>query len=281
MAISLSNITGGQSIRPPKITVYGVGGIGKTTFASMAPKPIFLPTEDGIGLLDVKRFEFEREGGRKDAIIRSWQELLDCVSALCTGKHDYQTVVVDTLDFAEPLLWKHTAEKYSKPDIEDFGYGKGYVYAVDEARSLLAGLDMLRDQRGMSIILLAHSDTKKYDAPDHEPYDRYKLRLHDRLGNLVHDWSDALLFANWRSHIVKDVKGSGKSKKETARGVGQGERVMYTEERPAWWAKNRYRLPLELPMNWEAFQGAVAASVAASNPKQAIRPKEDKQDGKN
>jgi len=276
MAVSLDSISTGKAIKPPKITVYGVGGIGKTTFALSAPKPIYLPTEDGLGLMEpgVERFDITHEDGTTEKMIKTWGELLECIGVLYAGEHEYQTVIVDTLDFAEPMLWRHTADKYGKDDIEAFGYGKGYVYAADEARVLLAGLDALRDQ-GMGIILLAHSDTKKYDAPDHEAYDRYKLRLHDRFANLVHDWSDALLFANWRTHIVKDVKGSGKTKKETARGVGQGERLMYTEERPAWWAKNRYRLPLELPMDWAAFQDAVTASIAASTPKPAAkRPKE-------
>jgi hypothetical protein len=124
----------------------------------------------------------------------------------------------------------------------------------------------------MAIILLAHSDTKKYEAPDHEPYDRYKLRLHDRFAHLVHDWCDAMLFANWKVHVVKDT---GTLDKKTTRGVGTGERVMYTEERPAWWAKNRYSLPFELPLSWNALQDAMATSVQSPTPaKPTKRPKE-------
>lgn len=262
MSIDLSAIQSGTRIKAPKIVLYGVGGIGKTTFAANAPKPIFIFTEDqpalGEGGLDVARFEPRKD----DPVCKSWQEIVDCVSALCQPGHDYQTVVIDTLDFAEPLLWEHTAAKHNQESIESFGYGKGYVYAADTARTdLLEGLDYLRNERGMAVILLAHSDTKKYDAPDHEPYDRYKLRLHDRLAHLVHDWSDAMLFANWRVHVVKDVQGQGKTKKETARGVGTGERVMFTEERPAFWAKNRYSLPFELPLQWAALQDAMSARV--------------------
>jgi hypothetical protein len=257
MAINLSSIATGQRIKPPKVCLYGVGGIGKTTFAAAAPNPIFLFTEEGQGRLDVPRFELREN----DPVIRTWAELLECVGALYTEDHEYGTVVIDTLDFAEPLPWRHTAAIHSKDDIEAFGYGKGYIYACDEARILLQGLDALRNDKGMAIVLLAHSDTKKYEAPDHEPYDRYKLRLHDRLANLVHDWSDAMLFANWRVHVVKDTQGKGKGARETARGVGSGERVMFTEERPAWWAKNRYGLPFEMPLSWEALQEAIAAGV--------------------
>lgn len=272
MAISLGDIVSGQRLKPPKITLYGVGGIGKTTFASMAPKPIFAFTEEGQGHLPVARFEPRKE----DPVLRSWQELLDCVTAL-HGDHGYQSLVIDTIDFAEPMLWEHTAEKHGKDDIEAFGFGKGYIYAADEARVLLRGLDSLRNTKGMAIIILAHSDTKRFDAPDHEAYDRYKMRLNDRLGHLIHDWSDALLFANWKTHVVKDVQGAGKTKKETARGVGSGERVMYSEERPAWWAKNRYSLPFELPLDWNTLQNAIASGVQRYNDANNNTPSEESQ----
>lgn len=246
MSISLSSIKRGPSLKPPKLCLYGVGGIGKTTFASSAPSPIFLCTEEGLGSLDVARFE-PVDG---DPVIRDWQSLLDCVTALYTEEHDFETVVLDTLDFAEPLLWKHVCKRDGKENIEDYGYGKGYVHALDEARVLLQGLEALRNERGMAVILLAHADVRRHEAPDHDAYDRYQLRLQTRLAALVHDWVDALLFAQWRVTVKKEDKGY---KQTRSRGIGSGERLMYTEERPAYWAKNRYSLPHELPLSWAAL----------------------------
>jgi len=256
MAISLQNIVSGQRLKPPKIALYGVGGIGKTKFASEAPNPIFLFTEEGQGRMDVARFELRDE----DPILRSWEEILECLSWLYSNPHDRMTVVIDTLDFAEPLLWDYTCRKHKKEDIEAFGYGKGYVHACDEARVLLQWLDALRTDKKMAVILLAHADTKKFDAPDHEPYDRYKLRLQDKFANLIHDWSDALLFAKWEEHIVRD-KDSFDKNKSTARGVGQGKRLVFTEERPAWWAKNRYNLPFQMNLSWPELQDAIVAGM--------------------
>lgn len=277
MAITLDNIVTEENVRPPRICLYGVGGVGKTKFASMAPKPVFACTEDGLGDLAPTTPHFKLR--EKDPVLRTWVEILQCVELLRTSDHDRQTFVLDTLDFAEPLLWAYTAAQHGKDDIEEFGYGKGYVYALDEARLLFRGLDMLRNERGMGIVLLAHSETKRYEAPDHEAYDRYKLRLHDRFANFVHDWVDILLFANMRVHVVKDVQGSGKSKRETARGIGAGERTMYTEERPAWWAKNRYRLPTELPFeedhSWATLMSAIADRVTKKEP--VTKTKKEKQ----
>ncbi len=260
MAISLSSIAKGQRLKPPKITMYGVGGIGKTSFAASSPKPIFIMTEEGQGKLDIERFEI-REG---DPVVKSFQEILDCVEALHTQEHTYRTVVLDTLDFSENMLWKHTADKYGKADIEAFGYGKGYTYALDEFRVLLDGLDTLRNEKGMIIIILAHCDIKKFDSPDSDSYDRYKLNVRDNLGALVHDWSDAMLFVNYRSHIIKEDKVFNKQKK---RAVGMGERVVYTEARPAWQAKNRYDLPPELILPkvnpWLVLQNAIVAANSA------------------
>ena len=259
MAISLSSIVTGSRVKPPKVVLYGVGGIGKTTWAAGAPNPIFLFTEEGQGILDLPRFELRA----KDPVLKTWQDLIACLDSLYTEKHDYNTVVLDTLDFAEPLLWQYTATKHGKEDIEAFGYGKGYVYAVDEARILTQRLDALRNDRNMAVICICHSETKRFESPEAESYDRYKLRLHDRLANYIHDWSDALLFANYKAHIVKDKETFNRERK---RAVGVGERVIYTQERPAYWAKNRYGLPPEIPLSWAAFQNGIVVPEPQPKP---------------
>jgi len=269
MAIDLSNIMTGTRIKPPRVVLYGVGGIGKTTFAAGAPKPVFMFTEDGQGNLDVARFQ---QG--EDPVFRNWQDIIDGCERLYYDEHDYQTLVIDGLDFAEPLLWAHTSKKHNKPDIEAFGYGKGYAYAVDEARTLFGWLDSLRNHRGMSIVCICHSHTKKYESPDSESYDRYQLSLNEKFGQYVKNWCDVLLFANYKMHIVKDKESFSKERK---RGVGQGERVMYSEERPSHWAKNHFGLPYELPLSWAAFQEGIVVPVADESPPKAEKKETKKE----
>ncbi|MEO0479031.1 MAG: ATP-binding protein [Planctomycetota bacterium] len=259
MAISLASISRGQRIKAPKVVLYGTSGIGKTTFAACAPNPIFLFTEEGQGALDVARIEPRSN----DPVLRSWEEVDESIDALLAEEHEYQTLVIDSMDFAERLLWDYVSRKHNKKDIEDFGYGKGYVAALEEGSKLLDKLDRIRNERNMAIILICHEEVVRYDAPDSEGYDRYQLRLQKKLAHKLRDWTDCLLFAKYRTNMVSEDAGFGNTKK---RAVGIGERILCTEERPALWAKNRYGLPHELPLTWEAFSNALTASVQPQQP---------------
>jgi len=243
--VGLASVRRTNTPKPPKIVIYGTPGIGKTTFGAHAPAPILIQTEEGLGLLDVPHFP----------VARSYQDVLEAITALLTEEHDFSTVVIDSLDQLEPLIWEHVAMRERKPNIEAFGYGKGYVFAADEMRTFLHGLDALRE-KGMTVIVIAHSEVKRFESPEHEPFDRYQMRLDKRANDIVCEWADCLLFASYKVHVVRDtVKGQ-----ERTRGAGRGERIIHTEERPAWRAKNRYQLPSELPLSWADFEQAIGES---------------------
>jgi hypothetical protein len=127
--------------------VYGTHGVGKTSFAASAPSPIFLQTEDGLGLIDRPTF----------GLLRSFDEVMQAVGSLYSEDHKYQTLVLDSVDHLEPLVWAQVCKDNGWPNIETPGYGKGYVAALDMWRLLIDGLRALRDDRQMSIILIAHS----------------------------------------------------------------------------------------------------------------------------
>jgi hypothetical protein len=248
MAISLASIRRVGGMLPPRVVIHGDRGLGKTTFGASAPSPIFLPTEEGLGQLDVPAFP----------ILTDYTDVRSAISALIEDEHDYGTVVLDSLDWLEPLVWRYVSDRDGKKDVEDYGYGKGYLAAADEWRDLLGDLNVLREKRNMAVILICHSEIKQHVSPDADPYDRYQLKLHRKAGDVVQEWADAIMFASLKT-LTKSVDG-GFNKKIT-RAVSTGERVMKTDPHPAYVAKNRYGLPPELPLAWEAFASAMSGGT--------------------
>ena len=244
MAISLASLLSTTALSPPRILVHGVAGVGKTTFATSADKPVVLLTEDGLGKIKVPHFP----------LARSFDGAMERIAALYSEPHDYKTVVVDSVDWLEPLVWQRACKDNGWRSIEEPGYGRGYIAALDLWRHYLDGLDALRTERGMTLIQIAHTDIKRFDSPEHEPYDRYVIKLHARASALLQEHSDVVLFANYRISTVKSDVGFSK---KVTRALGSGERVLYTAERPAFLAKNRYGLPDALPLDWQAFAAAM------------------------
>jgi hypothetical protein len=244
MAISLASLRRSGDARPPRLLVYGVAGIGKTQLAASAPAPVFLQTEDGLGTIAADTF----------GLLRSFESVMEAITSLYTEPHDFQTVVLDSLDWLEPLVWQHTAEANGWKDIEQPGYGKGYVAALDAWRAFLDGINGLRDDRGMAVILIAHADIRRFDSPETEPYDRYQPKLHDRAAALVQEHVDAVLFANYRITTLKSDAGFGK---KVVRGVTGGDRLLHTVERPAFLAKNRFALPESLALDWPTLAAGI------------------------
>lgn len=233
-------ITSGRVERPQKVVVYGPEGIGKTTIAAQFPSPLFIDTEGGSGHLDVRRLPSPD----------SWQMLVDEVTwvrdypAECGG-----TLVLDTADWAESLCIKKVCSKAGKSGIEDFGYGRGYTYVKEEFGKLL---NLLSEcvERGLNVVVTAHAQIVKFEQPDEAgAYDRWEMKLsRKQVAPMLKEWADAVLFANFKTVVIKDVDREGKVTK--ARAAGGKNRVLYCTHSASWDAKNRWGLPDEVPMDW-------------------------------
>lgn len=242
--LGLDAVVKGKREAPLKVALYGPEGIGKSTFGADAPAPLFIAAEDGTNHLDTAR-----------VAPGSYLEVLDVLNALAIEAHQYKTLVLDTLDWVEPLVFAHVCAVHKKPDIEAFGYGKGYQAALDEWRVLYSYLERARAKAGMNIVLLAHSHVKTFKNPAGDDYERYEMKLHKLAGGVAKEWVDILLFANYEEFAQRDEK-------KRIRGTDTGARIMHTSHRATWDAKNRHNLPEVLPLGWAALMEAIAVGEA-------------------
>ena len=241
----LEIIRTGREAKPPRIMIYGSEGVGKSTFAASAPNPIFIQTEDGLGEINCRKFP----------LANSLSEVLAELAALRDEPHEYLTVVIDSADWLERLIFDEVCKEFGVRSIEkaDGGYGKGYVHALTHWRKIIALLQELRDKRGMMVILVAHAKVERFEDPENAAYDRYTPRLHKHAASLIAEWVDAVLFANKKFRVSKDGNDRAVA---TPIGADGGERVIRTVGSPACIAKNRFGLPGEIPLSWTAFINA-------------------------
>ena len=241
-------ITNTRKTKPMKVVLYGVEGIGKTTFVSHFPNPIFIDTEGSTGFIDAKKLPDPD----------NWAMLLEEIAFMAQNPQG-KTLVIDTADWAEELAKQHLMAKHKWQAIDQTDYGTRYVALSNEIIRLLRGLEMVKNA-GMNVVLTAHAVQKKFELPDQVgSFDRYVLKLEKRDAALIKEWCDMLLFANYKTTVV--ASGSG-SKKATG-----GQRVMYTTHMPAWDAKNRLGLPDELPFEYGAIKDKFLAATEGAQAK--------------
>ena len=234
--MSLAAIQKKAKAKPSIVIIYGPSGLGKTTLAVGSKNPIVLQTEEGLGILtnnrDIPHFPLSKD---YDTFYGYLKALVDA------DELEYNTLVIDSLDWLEPLIHQKTCEAHKQPSIESFGYGRGYNEALKYFREVLDLVNRLRNEKKMRVVMIAHNQIKAFHDPSTESYDRHELKLHKAASALVLEASDMCLFLNYKKGTVK-VQGN---KGLTSKTVQSG-RVLVTTESPACVAKNRYGLPEEI-----------------------------------
>ncbi len=233
-----------------KVLVYGVAGVGKTTFAAQFPKPLFIDLDRGSEKLDVERVDGLKE----------WPEvvatLTEIALTLSRGEEfPYQTIVIDTADKAAEMCTRYICNRDGKKNIEDYGYGKGYGFlAAAFSADMLAWTQAIVDA-GVNVVIVGHAMQRQAVNPDTaEAYDHWELKLPGKnansIGALVKEWADMVLFAYQTTDVVN------KDGKKVARNL---RRMMRTQTSPFADAKSRFDLPEVLPFSYDEIKKYIPA----------------------
>jgi hypothetical protein len=236
----------GKIPKAQKILLYGTEGIGKTTFASNMPDPLFIDTECGTAHLDAARLPAPS----------SWTMLMTEVAEVKANPGCCKTLVIDTADAAESLCIAQICAKKQWDSIEAPGYGKGFTYIAEEFGRLLNALSDVAGI-GIHVLLTAHAVQRKVEQPDQSgAYDHWEPSLSRKTAQMTRNWCDMLLFANWETTVVKEG--------DKAKGRGGTKRVMHTQHTASWDAKNRHGLADRLPLEFASIAGAIALPASAA-----------------
>lgn len=259
--MKLSDIKPARLKKAHRIIFYGPHGVGKTTLAADMDNPIWIDAEDSSGELEVARYPFRNEPGGH--VPKTFEEILGAIDALITEEHTFSDLVIDTADRVETMVWDHIVKRDSRKgkvltSVESYGWGKGYIVAMDEWRILCHRLDELRTKRNMTIVILGHAGVKTFKNPAGEDYDRFQLRLHDKAAGWLNEWSDVVGFCAFE-------EGASKGENENrAKGWSTGRRLIHFARGAAHDAKSRLSLPdvVEMPDS-EPF-GPLRDAIATS-----------------
>lgn len=245
--MTLASVRRGKAERPVRVLVYGPEKVGKSTFASGAPSPLWLGKDAGTEHLDIARLPQPE----------SWGDVLDALveverNGLAGG---FATLVVDPVTWFEPLV-QLAVTGDPEVGLVDWkgGFGKGPDAAATQWRRFLVGLERVWEA-GLNVVLIAHSEVKKFKDPEGEDYERYELAMLPKVAGMLKQWADAILFAK------RDAYGHARERGARVKAYGTSAVLLHSEWSPAYDAGNRYCLPQTLPMSWRAFDEARLAGA--------------------
>ena len=217
----------------PKLIIHGLPGSGKSTLASKLKNPIFLDFEGGLNFIDCARTPQITDDETFAA------RLVELYRAAKAGKKEFDTVVIDSIDWAmrlveeqasgvtvrDPKTNQITKNLTATLNKANGGYGNGNQYLINLVRSQLIPRLSNLNNLGYSVCLVAHSTRKTVMGGDGIDIDRIAPKIHDKVFDVFNEWADDIFYlrnengeryltlegddnvlAKNRQHLVGEVK---------------------------------------------------------------------------
>jgi len=248
MAIDLKTLSRPKADRPIIATLFGEGGMGKTTLAAMFPAPVFIRTEDGTASI------VDHPDAMLFPVAQSTQDVFDGIEALATQEHDRKTLVIDSVTQFEKLATREILDDEPNPKAKNMaaahgGYGKAFGMLDKKHQDLREAVEWLATDRGMNVVFLAHATVEELDLPDVDKYSRYTIHLHkNRQYDCVHHYAnnvDLVAFIRLKTN-VRSTDGGKK------RALSDGEREIICFPVASNVSKNRFGITAPIPFTFDA-----------------------------
>ncbi|MFC6441019.1 ATP-binding protein [Bowmanella sp. JS7-9] len=242
-----------SNLKMPIMCIHGIGGVGKSTFGASAPNNLFIPIEDGLGMLAAN------PNVTMTPVPQSYAEVDHIIDALLTQQHSYKWLVIDSITSLEKKLWQDLCKKYNHESIEAFGYGKGFNMALEIMSKFILKLRQLRDLKGMGVIIIAHSNVTTVNKPDKDPYDLYGIQVNKKLADFIHSQCDLVGFAEKEVCIRTEDNGFS----QRGKAIETGQRLLHCYSTEKYSSKNRYGMEdmRPIPLDFNALMQAIASKI--------------------
>lgn len=235
MSFSINNIQKGVVKMPRKIVIYGPPKLGKSTLAGSVKKALMIPTEDRVAHINCD----------KTPVVKKYEEIMDVFNFLLTEKkHLYKRVIIDSLDWLEPILHQYICEKKKITSLTDdhnkeTAFQKGLKYiAVDGWKTFLHNCDVLREA-GFDVIIVAHSHNITINPPTTDAYDKSVMKIDKHSLAVIEEWADVIAFYDKEIFIKTDDKSLNKKGKA----ISSKKRILHLSgENPAMLNGNSFGL---------------------------------------
>lgn len=211
------------------LLIYGITKIGKSTFASHFPGALFLATEPGLDHLETYQIP-----------IKTWRELLQACREIAEGKHEFKTIIIDTIDSAYRLCADHILEQRKVEHESDMPHGKAYDMIEMEFHRVMYRLAKLP----YGLIMISHSEEKEIETDTGKTYIRTVPSLQKRGWKVVSKLVSNIVFAT----TINTADSEGKRREQ---------RVIMTRPNSAYIAGGRHDIKdAIIPLNFESFKQA-------------------------
>jgi hypothetical protein len=237
------NVIKGKTHPAPRVLIYGVHGVGKSSFACSHPGTLAIDYEDGLDEIGPDRIKAPP----------TWKGSMSLIADVCGGPGDHKAIVIDTADKLEQQAAKDVCDTGKKKTLADFDWGQGHAQLEVKWRELLFVLETAR-AKGRAVILVAHVKSKDQKDPTLGSYAKYIASMNEKPWLASAQWVDAVLFCNYEAGMFD------------GRAIMTGDRTLYTQAGTGYDAKNRWGLPPALPLfsggeryTWPKFASLIAS----------------------